>query len=46
MAAPMVSGTAALVKQNFPFLDGKQIADILLSTANKNYKAPNLLLNK
>lgn len=40
MAAPMVSGTAALVKQNFPFLDGKQIADILLSTANKNYKAP------
>ncbi|MGJ9154164.1 S8 family serine peptidase [Campylobacter jejuni] len=40
MAAPMVSGTAALVKQKFPFLDGKQIADILLSTANKNYKAP------
>ncbi|HDZ5035521.1 TPA: S8 family serine peptidase [Campylobacter jejuni] len=40
MAAPIVSGTAALVKQKFPFLDGKQIADVLLSTANKNYKAP------
>lgn len=40
MAAPLVSGTAALVKEKFPFMDGKQIADVLLSTANKNYKAP------
>ncbi|EPV5183590.1 S8 family serine peptidase [Campylobacter coli] len=42
MAAPMVSGVAALVSQNFPFLNGKQIADVLLSTANKNYQAPKL----
>ncbi|HED6757539.1 TPA: S8 family serine peptidase [Campylobacter coli] len=42
MAAPMVSGAAALVSQKFPFLNGKQIADILLSTANKNYQAPKL----
>lgn len=42
MAAPMISGAAALVSQKFPFLNGKQIADILLSTANKNYQAPKL----
>lgn len=42
MAAPMVSGAAALVFQKFPFLNGKQIADVLLSTANKNYQAPKL----
>ncbi len=42
MAAPMVSGAAALVSQKFPFLNGKQIADVLLSTANKNYQAPKL----
>ncbi|OOX93950.1 hypothetical protein BOO83_07465 [Campylobacter coli] len=42
MAAPMVSGVAALVSQKFPFLNGKQIADVLLSTANKNYQAPKL----
>ncbi|EAK4846721.1 autotransporter domain-containing protein [Campylobacter coli] len=42
MAAPMVSGAAALISQKFPFLNGKQIADVLLSTANKNYQAPKL----
>ncbi|WP_104721571.1 S8 family peptidase [Helicobacter mesocricetorum] len=46
MAAPMVSGAAALVAQKFPFLNGKQIADILLSTANKDYQAPKLVVKK
>ncbi|AWI33939.1 S8 family serine peptidase [Helicobacter apodemus] len=46
MAAPMVSGAAALVAQKFPFLNGKQIADVLLSTANKDYQAPKLVVKK
>ena len=36
MAAPSVSGVGALVQQAFPYLNGKQIGDVLLSTANKN----------
>ena len=35
MAAPVVSGAAALVQEAFPFLGGKQIADVLFSTAFK-----------
>lgn len=35
MAAPMVSGAAALVAEAFPYMDGKQIADVLFSTAFK-----------
>ncbi len=35
MAAPLVSGAAALVQEAFPYLGGKQIADILFSTAKK-----------
>ena len=46
MAAPMVSGAAALVAQRFPFLNGKQIADVLLSTANKDYVAPKLTVKE
>ncbi|HEC1277964.1 TPA: S8 family serine peptidase [Campylobacter upsaliensis] len=46
MAAPMVSGGAALVAQRFPFLNGKQIADVLLSTANKDYIAPKLTVKE
>lgn len=34
MAAPMVTGVGALVQQGFPYLGGKQIGDVLLSTAN------------
>lgn len=37
MAAPMVSGAAALLKSYFPKLSMKEIKDILLSTA-KSYK--------
>lgn len=35
-AAPIVSGVGALVQQAFPYLGGKQIGDVLLSTANDN----------
>ena len=40
MAAPVVTGVGALVQQAFPYLGGKQIGDVLLSTAN------NKLINK
>lgn len=36
MAAPIVTGVGALVQQAFPYLGGKQIGDVLLSTANNN----------
>lgn len=36
MAAPIVTGAGALVQQAFPYLGGKQIGDVLLSTANNN----------
>lgn len=36
MAAPIVTGVGALVQQAFPYLSGKQIGDVLLSTANSN----------
>lgn len=36
MAAPIVTGVGALVQQAFPYLSGKQIGDVLLSTANDN----------
>lgn len=42
-AAPVVSGIAALVAEKYPFLDGKQLADVLTSTANKDFKAPKML---
>lgn len=35
MATPLVSGAAALVSEAFPYFDGKQIADVLFSTAFK-----------
>ncbi|WP_169764161.1 S8 family serine peptidase [Campylobacter mucosalis] len=43
-ATPMVSGAALLLQQKFPFLNGKQIADTLLSTANKNYELPAMII--
>lgn len=42
MAAPMVSGTAALVQEAFPYLTGKQLADVIFSTA---FKKEDLSLN-
>ncbi|MDO5046633.1 S8 family serine peptidase [Campylobacter sp.] len=46
MAAPMVSGAAALVKQKFSSLNGADIANIILSTANKNYTFSNIAVLK
>ena len=37
MAAPMVTGTGGLVQEAFPYMTGKQIGDVLLSTADKNF---------
>ncbi|MDY6135553.1 S8 family serine peptidase, partial [Campylobacter lanienae] len=45
-AAPLVSGVAALVEQKFPFLNGSQIGDILLTTANKNVTTPKLVVTR
>ena len=36
-AAPVVSGAAALVQEKFSFLSGKQIGDVLLTTANNDF---------
>lgn len=44
MAAPMVSAAGALIAQKFPFMNGKQIADVLLSTANSNIETPKLIV--
>lgn len=35
MATPMVTGTGGLVQEAFPYMTGKQIGDVLLSTADK-----------
>lgn len=43
-ATPMVSGAAMLVQQKFGFLGGAQIANVLLTTANNDFKAPKLML--
>ena len=40
MATPHVSGVAGLVQQAFPYMNGKQIVDTVLSTANKNISLP------
>ena len=45
-ATPMVTGAAALVAEKFPFMNGKQIADVLLSTANRNYIAPKVVVKQ
>ena len=43
-AAPLTSGVAALVAEKFPFMDGKQLADTILSTANRDFQAPKMVL--
>ena len=45
-AAPMVTAAAALVAEKFKFLDGKQIVDVLLSTANRDYVAPKIIVKE
>lgn len=43
MAAPLVTGVAAILAQKFPFLEGKQLADVLLSTANSTFATPKVI---
>ena len=43
MAAPLVTGVAALVAQKYPFLGGKQLADVILSTANRDFEMPQVI---
>lgn len=45
-ATPMVTAAAALVAEKFKFLDGKQIVDVLLSTANRDYVAPKIIVKE
>lgn len=46
MAAPVVTGVGALVQQAFPYLRGKQIGDVLLSTANNDITANSDITNE
>lgn len=43
-SAPLVSGVAALVQEKFPFMNGKQLADVILGTANRDFIAPKLII--
>ena len=40
MAAPYVTGVGVLVQQAYPYLNAKQIGDVILSTANNNITLP------
>ena len=44
MAAPHVTATAGLVQQAFPYMNGKQIVDTVLSTANHTFILPKFTL--
>ena len=44
MAAPYVSGTLGLVQEANPYLSGKQLVDVVLSTANQNFEHPKFAL--
>lgn len=46
MAAPIVTGVGALVQEAFPYLSGKQIGDVLLSTADNDITANNDITNE
>ena len=38
MAAPYVTGVASLVKESCPYFNGKQVGDVILSTANNKFE--------
>lgn len=40
MSAPVVTGALALVAQAHPWMNGKQLADAVLTTANNSFEAP------
>ena len=44
MAAPFVSATAGLVQQAFPYMNGRQIVDTVLSSANRSFTLPKFTL--
>ena len=44
MAAPYVTAAAGLVQQAFPYMNGRQIADTVLSTANSSFALPEFTL--
>ncbi|MEI6287392.1 MAG: S8 family serine peptidase [Bacillota bacterium] len=39
-SAPHVTATAGLIQQAFPYMNGKQIVDTILSSANKSFSLP------
>lgn len=45
MAAPYVSGTLGLVQQAYPWMSAKQLADTVLSTADRNFITPGQIIS-
>ena len=45
MAAPYVSGTLGLVQQAFPWMSARQMADTVLSTADRSFNAPQSIIS-
>ncbi|WP_308775639.1 S8 family serine peptidase, partial [uncultured Bilophila sp.] len=45
MAAPYVSGALGLVQQAFPWMTARQMADTVLSTADRSFKAPETIIS-
>ena len=45
MAAPYVTGAAGLVQQAYPWMSGKQLADTLLSTADRDFNYPDFYVD-
>lgn len=45
MAAPVVSGALALVQHAYPWMTGKQLADAVLTTADKDFSAPDYIVS-
>ncbi|WP_370612113.1 autotransporter domain-containing protein [Citrobacter meridianamericanus] len=45
MAAPYVSGTLGLVQQAYPWMSAGQLADTVLSTADRNFMTPGQIIS-
>lgn len=46
MAAPYVSGVVALVKEANPYLTGKQLVDVILTTADSDFVHPKFAITR
>ncbi len=46
MASPYVTGTVGLVQEAFPYLSGKQLVDVILTTANNDFTMPEYVVLK